>query len=200
MACHLRSASVPSSPRSNDASVEEQLQSLQAAVSSPLATVETMVDGLAKLGSIYGLINELTCLPSSKRLQRKAVEDELESSVVLLDLCNVMQESLLELKATVQEMQLLLKRGDNAAVQAKVQTYARAAKKAQKQFKKINGQAAPDMEGCRMVKLLAEARDITVSMLDKWSLVSKPFQKKKIVCEEEQLQVLELDIMGLERH
>jgi hypothetical protein len=65
-----------------------------------------MIDGLSKLGSIYNHIDALTFLPSS---QRKEVEEELELSLVLLDLCSAVQESFVELKASVQEIQLALK-------------------------------------------------------------------------------------------
>jgi hypothetical protein len=101
----------------------------------------------------------------------------------------------MELKMSVQELLLALSRGEDAYAQVKA--CIRLAKKAQKQFKKISKNTVSDND-CRMLMLMAEAREITISLLEstcrllskqfempKCSLVSKTFHKSKFVCKEE---------------
>uniref|UniRef100_A0A0E0AYP6 Uncharacterized protein n=1 Tax=Oryza glumipatula TaxID=40148 RepID=A0A0E0AYP6_9ORYZ len=184
--------------------VEEELCILDACISSPSTTLDTMCEGLRRLANIYSSIEEIMCLPSNQAFssqQRKLLDGEMECSLELLDLCNVMHEDFTELKAIIQDMQVALRKGDDAAVQSKTQSYYRLLKKAKKHFKTAK-KVTYEKEDCRMARLLREARDISTSMLEstlhllskqiempKQSLVSKAFNKKKVViCEEEQLQ------------
>ncbi|EMS51721.1 hypothetical protein TRIUR3_00231 [Triticum urartu] len=128
MACHQRSASLPSIPHSTESKVEVELQGLQTHISMPSATIDTMCGGLSRLGDIYSSIEEIMSLPSNQiglslPLQRKTVEEELDRSLVLVDLCNAMQESLAELKMSIQDLRLALKRGDGVAVQLKIESF-----------------------------------------------------------------------------
>ncbi|KAG2656089.1 uncharacterized protein LOC120654940 [Panicum virgatum] len=212
MAYHHRSISLPSRPASR---VEEQLQILEACTSSPSTNIETTCDGLRKLGDIYSSIEEVMCLPSNQvcsSQQRKLLDGEMECSLQLLDLCNAMQVDFAELKAIVQDLQVSLRKGDDAAVQAKIQSYFRLVKKAKKHFKKAAKKVSSDKEDCRILRLLSEAREISTSLLEstvqilakqiampKPSIVLKAFQKRtSVVCKEEQLQVLECNIKDLE--
>ncbi|KAL6661976.1 hypothetical protein ACP70R_001360 [Stipagrostis hirtigluma subsp. patula] len=212
MACHQRSISLPSRPHSK---VEEELNILEACTSSPSMTIETTSDSLRRLADIYNSIEEVMCLPTNQACssqQRKMLDGEMERSLELLDLCNAVHEDFSELKAIVQDLQVSLRKGDDATVQAKIQSYFRLVKKAKKHFKKAAKKVTSDKEDCRVVRLLSEAREITTSLLEstlqllakqiavpKLSIVSKAFQKKNpVVCKEEQLQVLEYNIRDLE--
>jgi hypothetical protein len=116
------------------------------------------------------------------------------------------------LKATIQDIQVASRKGDDATAQVKIQSYTHLVKKAKKHFKKAAKKVTSDKEDCRMIRLLSKARKITTSLLEsavhllskqivvpKWSLVSKAFQKKNsVVCKEELLQVLECTVRDLE--
>ncbi|KAL5229565.1 hypothetical protein ABZP36_028341 [Zizania latifolia] len=210
MACHLRSVSLPSKRHSNEAEIEGELQSLEASISPPCTTIDAMSNGLRSLGDVYNHIEEIIHMPSNQvcsAQQRKMLEVEMECSLGLIDLCSAMQENFTGLKTIIQDLQVVLRRGDFASIQVKIQSFTRLAKKAQKQCKKISKKTASYKEDCKLVRLLIKARMVTVSLLKstlchlsqqlvvpKRSLVSKAFQKKRsVVCEEEQLQLQALE-------
>ncbi|PVH37370.1 hypothetical protein PAHAL_6G297900 [Panicum hallii] len=214
MACHLRSISLPSRPHSSEAEVQQELDILEAIISSPSTCIVTMCDGLRRLGDIYSSVEEMIHLPSNQvcfSQQRKMLDGEIESSLELLDLCNTMQEIFVELKAIIQELQMALRKGDDATVQSRIHSYSRLVKKAKQHFKKAS-KVTSDKTDCAMIMLLTKAREITISLLEstmqllskqiempKQSLVSKAFYKRKaVVCEEDQLQALECNIGDLE--
>ncbi|KAF7033233.1 hypothetical protein CFC21_044352 [Triticum aestivum] len=209
MAFHQRSISLPSRPRVSETDVEQELHSLEASISSS-NSISMMCDGLRTLANIYDGLDEIICLPSHQvcsSQQRKMLDGEMECSVELIDLCNYMQETFAEMLAIIQELQAALRKGDDVAAQAKIQSFTRLAKKARKHFKTAKKPASD-----KMVMLLTKAREICISLLEstlhllskqiempKQSLVCKAFYKKKaVVCEEEQLQELEYSIGDLQ--
>ena len=178
-------------------------------------TIEMISDVLRRLDDIYNSIEQIMCLPSNQicsSQQRKLLDGEMECSLELLDICNAMSEVFTELKAIIQDLQVFLRKGDDAVLQAKIQSYIRLVKKAKKHSKKTLKKVVSDKEECRIVKLLSEARENTTSLFEstmhllskqiempKLSLISRAFQKKNtMICNDEQLQVLECCIGDLE--
>ncbi|XP_073012424.1 uncharacterized protein [Typha latifolia] len=213
MACHLRSISLPTRPNSLVLKVEEELQKLRACVASPSLTAHMLFDGLKGLGDLYECIKELLCLSSNQNglshsNQKKLVEEEMEESIRLLDICDAMRDNLSAMKNNVQDLQVALRRRGEAAMESKVRAFVRLAKKANKDIKKHSsnkcGSGSPVKAECgslKVVRLLTEAREITISLLQsfssvlakqmikpktsKLSLVSRTFNKRRVACSEE---------------
>ena len=212
MASHHRSTSWPSVTHPNKIEIQEALHSISSLISTPSATIEGVCDGLRRLGDVYSSINEAICLHSNQ-VHGKRLEEEMERSLQVLDLCNTMQESFTDLKMTIQELQMVLNRGDLPVAQVKAQYYARLVKRAKHHLKKAVSKSTSD-DDTWLVSLLTTARGISVSALksavellskqmatcsaSKWSLITKSIQKRRVSCEELQLQALELGIVGLE--
>nr|CAB3483771.1 unnamed protein product [Digitaria exilis] len=107
------------------------------------------------------------------------LDGEIESSLELLDLCNTTQEIFVELKAIIQELQMALRKGDNATVQARIHSYIRMVKKARQHFK-ASKKATSDKTDCAMIRLLSKARETTISLLESTlQLLSKQIEVPK---------------------
>ncbi|XP_020080015.1 uncharacterized protein LOC109703706 [Ananas comosus] len=214
MSCNLRSISLPSRSHSAELNCEEELDKLRACMASMAVTASKMCDGLRGLGDLYECIVKVLPLPSNQNAvsgarQKKLVEAELESSIRLLDICGAMRDNSAAMKEHVQDVRSAVRRGDEAAIESKVQAFIRARKKVNKEAKKQMDHdkfaalyaTKEDRGQSAAIQILIKAREVTVTVLQsvlsflstrivklktsKWSLVSRTLHKRRVACEEE---------------
>lgn len=215
---HLRSISMPSRTQPLALQVEEELHKLKTCVASSSLTSQMMGNALRGLGDFYTCIEEILHLPHNQQAlthlpQKRWVEEELDGSLRLLDLCGATRDSLVTMKEHIQDLQSALRRRGDAAIQSKMHAYIHFGKKAQKDLKNClrslkqtdnkpvsSSVGSMDSELLMVVQVLTEAKEINISLLksilsnlfmarsrpkaSRWSFLSKALHKKQVGCEE----------------
>jgi Arabidopsis protein of unknown function len=203
--------------------------------SSPSLKHEIFLDALQAVRHVYESINDLLCMATNQNglshvQQRRWVDQELEESVKLLDICSTSRDNLDMIKAKVLDLEIAIRKGDSEAIKSKVRDYSLITKKANKNVRWIckNNESA-DGDYLAVISILSEIREITISLLQSifsylsrqlvaqktstWSLVSRLLEKRTIASKEKKgkdscdaaclrinVEELENELEGLFRH
>ncbi|XVE48752.1 hypothetical protein DITRI_Ditri01bG0027400 [Diplodiscus trichospermus] len=209
---HARSNSLPSRPHPLIPQIDEhlcRLKSNEAASSSS----SSMVEKLSGLGDLYELVDSLLQLPLTQKSLAQHCNDNqvnelLNGSLRLLDVCGVTKDALLQAKEDTQELESILRRrrGDDAGLTNEAKAYIASRKKA----KKVIAKSLRDLKSkCGLAHMendveatfgvLMEVEGITMTVFESllsyisgskmqpkstnWFLVSKLMHSKRITCE-----------------
>ncbi|PIA46961.1 hypothetical protein AQUCO_01500474v1 [Aquilegia coerulea] len=204
---HVRSISLPSRSHPNVGTIEEELIKLgnwSATTSSSSLKAEMICNGLFSLAELYNCVDDLLCLPLTQQElvhqeHEKVVNDFLDESVRLMDICSSTSDILSSMKEHVQNLQSTLRRrhGD-LPLQKEVQAYLSFRKKMKKNASKIiTSLTRKNINSAPSPLMLREVQNITTSIFQslivfvsapktkhtRWSLVTKMMQKGQVACE-----------------
>ncbi|KAL1806122.1 hypothetical protein ACET3Z_029190 [Daucus carota] len=217
---HIRSISLPSRSHPNIVEVDEELRKLKtrdvssscnaSAVSSDLLTLEGLYRCIADLLNL-----QLTQQALSNHRQEKWVDELLDGSVRLLDICGTTRDFTSQIKEHVVDLQSAIRRkkGDLtlATSISKFNSFRRKMKKQARKLIadlkqvdiKITCSAIFDLDYhlSEVIRVLKEVSSVSISVFQslllffsspvskskstKWSLVSKLIQKGTVTCEEQ---------------
>ncbi|KAF5181611.1 Eukaryotic translation initiation factor 3 subunit a protein [Thalictrum thalictroides] len=208
---HVRSISLPSRSHPLTVSVEEQLYRLRSSEATSCSS--STCNNLSGLNSLYESVEDLLHLSLtqnalSKERSSKCVNDVLDGSLRLLDICSITRDVFLQIRECVQDLQSTLRRRKDTAVANEVALYMLARKKVSKIIQKCLGDLKKaenkntyssilnkDQNLVAIISVLREVESITMSMFKSllssvsspkiqtkttgWSLVSKLMHNKK---------------------
>jgi hypothetical protein len=208
MACHNRSSSLPTSSHPFVLTAQKELNKLKASVGSTSLTLEIVLDAIQAVGHVYECINDIFCMSSNQNelshMKQRWVDQELDESIKLLDMCSTSRDSLDTIKYHIQDTESAIRRGESETIKSRLFSYNQLVKKANKDLKKQLAGKNEFMSGyaSSVVSILSETRDITIYLLlsvfsflskqavvDKtgiWSFVSGFVQKRRTMCRSEQ--------------
>jgi Arabidopsis protein of unknown function len=99
--------------------------------------------------------------------ERRLVDQELEESIKLIDICSTSRDNLDVIKTHIEDLESAVRRGDSEAMKSRVRYYNLLVKKANRNLKmqiyKKNESASG--ESLAIVSLLLKSREITHSLL-----------------------------------
>ncbi|CAI8583970.1 unnamed protein product [Vicia faba] len=140
---HVRSISLPSRSHPSTIRVTEDLNKLKAWEVTSTSTSASIHIGLSLLEDLYISLEHLLNMPSTQQLishhrGEKFIEEVLDGSMRILDVCGITRDTMLQIKENVQTLHSSLRRrkGD-ASVETSVAEYKFFTKKMKKNVNKL---------------------------------------------------------------
>ncbi|KAJ9536109.1 hypothetical protein OSB04_un000719 [Centaurea solstitialis] len=117
--CNFRSISLPTRSHPSTYQLEEELTNLktwEASSTSSMPTIDTVCGALMGLERLYTCVNDLVGLPLtqqslSHQKHQKLVDELLDRSMMLLDVCGSLRDTMEQVKQHVRDVQSALRRG-----------------------------------------------------------------------------------------
>ena len=213
---HARSISLPSRPHPLIPEFDEHLRRLRASEATSSSSISHKLSGLRDL---HDCVDDLLLMPLTQQILAQYRHDQwvdelLDGSLRLLDICSTAKDALLQTREGAQELQSRMhrRRGSENGISNEIEKYLSSRKKVKKAIHKalrnLTGMEKEcrfstlnkDTETLSMVSMLREVETITLTVLGAllssvagaaaqskrsgWSLVSKLMQHKRVACEE----------------
>ncbi|KGN43323.1 uncharacterized protein LOC101212326 [Cucumis sativus] len=228
---HVRSKSVPSNPHPIISQVDEQLSRLRdsEAISS---SSSSLCHKLSALQDLHDSVDKLLILPLSQQAlvqvsDKEELDNLLEGSLRLLDLCDTAKKALMQTRECTHEFESVLRRrrsdiGTSSSLKKCLSSRKLIKKAIHKVLKGMESkQTNKDSESFTFVNQIKEVEAVTyqsiVSLLffiagpklpakwNCWSSVSKLVQSKKVACISEETSIsiverLDLALSSITNH
>ncbi|KAM7516061.1 hypothetical protein LguiA_005644 [Lonicera macranthoides] len=212
---HIRSASFPSSSHPTTVRVEAQLNKIQI---SATPTAEEICNGLSSIEDLYTGIDDLLNLPQTQQAlshhqREKWVDELLDGSLRILDICGSVRDLVSQIKENVRDLQSALRRRKGGlSMESRITKYTSFQNKMKKEAKrliaslkqmvnKIDAPATLDVDQhiSVVIRVLRDVSTVGISIFQsilvfvsvpvskpkqsKWSLVSKLINKGEVACQ-----------------
>ncbi|CAK9316051.1 unnamed protein product [Citrullus colocynthis] len=210
---HVRSKSEPPNPHPIVSQVDEQLRRLR----DSEATSSSLCHRLGALQDLYDCVDKLLVLPNSRQAlaqgnDKEVLDDLLEGSLMLLDLCDTAKNGLLQTRECAHELESIMRRrrGEICTSSSLQKSRKMIKKTIHKDLKGMEGEHFHKVHGSLIiVNLIKEVEAITYHSMESllsfiagpklpskwscWSSVSKLVQPKRVACisEETDISVVE---------
>uniref|UniRef100_A0A2C9URB2 DUF241 domain-containing protein n=1 Tax=Manihot esculenta TaxID=3983 RepID=A0A2C9URB2_MANES len=202
-ACHLRSNSLPSTSHPLTVSIEKQIYKLKASHSPSIA------HKLSGIKNLFECVDDLLQLPHAQQtlsheMQRQCVENALNGSLELLELCDSTRDFVSQMKECVQELELSLRRrkGRDSGLTGEVDAYMVSRKRFEEKERNCTTTVLDsNSDLLNMISMLRGVEEISLVVFESilsflsqpmakskpsgWSVISKLLQTKRVPCKVE---------------